>query len=293
MPTSKPPKKLVALMSKPTKPELSRIVPEVVDWLKTRGYEIITDRETLNYCKGLNLEAVAREQIASYPVRFVVLLGGDGTLLSAARLLALSGIPVLGVNLGSLGFLTEVTRKEIYTALEAADQGKAEIEERSMLECTVKRGGEILGTYEALNEIVVGKNTLSRLNTYELSIDTAFVSSYKADGLIISTPTGSTAYSLAAGGPILTPSVDAFVITPVAPHSLTHRPLVVRDNVAIQVVVKIAKEGAFLSFDGQMGMAVLEGDHIHCKKLAHTFKLLRFHSTFFDGLHSKLKWGQR
>ena len=199
MPTSKSKTKLVALMSKPTKPELSRIVPEVVEWLTAHGYQIIADRETSNYCKGL--ETVAREEIASHRVRFVVLLGGDGTLLSAARVLARSGIPVLGVNLGSLGFLTEVTRKEIYTALEAADQGKAEIEERSMLDCQIERAGNVIGSYEALNEVVVGKNTLSRLNSYELSIDGAFVSSYKADGLIISTPTGSTATSAAAGPP--------------------------------------------------------------------------------------------
>jgi NAD+ kinase len=285
------PKKLVAIMSKPTKPELARIVPEVVDWLKAHGYQIITDRETSNYCKGL--ESVPREDIAKHPVRFVVLLGGDGTLLSAARVLARTDIPVIGVNLGSLGFLTEVTVKELYSALEAADQGKASIEERSMLDCQVERAGNVLASYDALNEIVVGKNTLSRLNSFEVSIDGVFVSSYKADGLIISTPTGSTAYSLAAGGPILTPSVEAFVITPVAPHSLTHRPLVVRDNVEIIIVVKAAKEGAFVSCDGQLGKAILENDTIRCRKLAHKFKLLRFKNTFFDGLHSKLKWGQR
>ena len=289
MPT--PPSKLVALMSKPTKPELTRIVPEVVDWLQDRGYKVITDRETSNYCKGL--ESVPREEIANYPVKFVVLLGGDGTLLSAARVLARSDIPVLGINLGSLGFLTEVTVKDLYLALEAADQGKAGIEERSMLACQIERDGTVLVAYDALNEIVVGKNTLSRLNSFEVTIDGVFVSSYKADGLIVSTPTGSTAYSLAAGGPILTPSVEAFVITPVSPHSLTHRPLVVRDNAEIVIVVKAAKEGAFVSFDGQLGKAILEGDTIRCRKLAHTFKLLRFKSTFFDGLHSKLKWGQR
>ncbi len=283
--------KLVAIMSKPTKPELARIVPEVVDWLKARGYQIITDRETSNYCKGL--ESVAREEIGKHPVRFVVLLGGDGTLLSAARVLARTDIPVIGVNLGSLGFLTEVTVKELYAALEAADQGKASIEERSMLDCQIERDGKVLVSYDALNEIVVGKNTLSRLNSFEVSIDGVFVSSYKADGLIISTPTGSTAYSLAAGGPILTPAVEAFVITPVSPHSLTHRPLVVRDSVEIVIVVKIAKEGAFVSFDGQLGQAILEGDTIRCRKLAHKFKLLRFKNTFWDGLHSKLKWGQR
>jgi NAD+ kinase len=291
MKTPKAPVKLVALMSKPSKPELSRIVPEVVEWLKAHGYQVIADRETSNYSKGL--ESVARDKIASYPLRFVVLLGGDGTLLSAARVLARSDIPVLGVNLGSLGFLTEVTVKELYLALDAADRGKATIEERSMLDCQVEREGNVLASYEALNEIVVGKNTLSRLNSFEVSIDGVFVSNYKADGLIISTPTGSTAYSLAAGGPILTPSVEAFVITPVAPHSLTHRPLVVRDNVEMVIVARVAKEGAFVSFDGQLGTAILEGDTIHCRKLAHKFKLLRFQSTFWDGLHSKLKWGQR
>jgi NAD+ kinase len=290
MPTAKS-KKIVALMSKPTKPELARIVPEVVDWLQARGYEVITDRETSNYCRGL--DAMAREEIAKYPVRFVVLLGGDGTLLSAARVLARSDIPVIGVNLGSLGFLTEVTVKELFSAMETADQGKASIEERSMLDCQIERDGVVVVSYDALNEIVVGKNTLSRLNSFEVTIDGVFVSNYKADGLIVSTPTGSTAYSLAAGGPILTPEVEAFVLTPVSPHSLTHRPLVVRDSVEIVIVVKAAKEGAFVSFDGQLGKSILEGDVIRCRKLAHKFKLLRFKSTFFDGLHSKLKWGQR
>jgi NAD+ kinase len=278
-------------MSKPTKSELAKIVPEVVDWLQGRGYEVITDRESSNYCNGL--ESMAREEIAKRPVRFVVLLGGDGTLLSAARVLARSDIPVIGVNLGSLGFLTEVTVKDLFSALETADQGKASIEERAMLDCQIERDGATVVSYDALNEIVVGKNTLSRLNSFEVNVDGVFVSNYKADGLIISTPTGSTAYSLAAGGPILTPAVEAFVITPVSPHSLTHRPLVVRDTVEIVIVVKAAKEGAFVSFDGQLGKSILEGDVIRCRKLAHKFKLLRFKSTFFDGLHSKLKWGQR
>jgi NAD+ kinase len=278
-------------MSKPTKSELAKIVPEVVNWLQARGYEVITDRESSNYCKGL--ESMAREEIAKHPVRFVVLLGGDGTLLSAARVLARSDIPVIGVNLGSLGFLTEVTVKDLFSALETTDKGKASIEERAMLDCQIERDGATVVSYDALNEIVVGKNTLSRLNSFEVNVDGVFVSNYKADGLIISTPTGSTAYSLAAGGPILTPAVEAFVITPVSPHSLTHRPLVVRDTVEIVIVVKAAKEGAFVSFDGQLGKSILEGDVIRCRKLAHKFKLLRFKNTFFDGLHSKLKWGQR
>jgi NAD+ kinase len=278
-------------MSKPTKSELAKIVPEVVDWLQARGYEVITDRESSNYCKGL--ESMPREEIAKHSVRFVVLLGGDGTLLSAARVLARSDIPVIGVNLGSLGFLTEVTVKDLFSALDTADKGKASIEERAMLDCQIERDGTTVVSYDALNEIVVGKNTLSRLNSFEVNVDGVFVSNYKADGLIISTPTGSTAYSLAAGGPILTPAVEAFVITPVSPHSLTHRPLVVRDTVEIVIVVKAAKEGAFVSFDGQLGQSILEGDIIRCRKLAHKFKLLRFKNTFFDGLHSKLKWGQR
>jgi NAD+ kinase len=167
------------------------------------------------------------------------------------------------------------------------------VDSRSMLGGSLIRGGETLATHAALNEVVVSKGAIARLNHFELFVNTEFVSSYRADALIIATPTGSTAYSLGAGGPILNPDVDAFVVTPVSPHGLTHRPVVVRDTVEIEIHVKAGKEQAYLSFDGQVGMAVRDGDIVRCVKAEHRAKLLRFQKTFFEVLATKLKWGER
>ncbi len=221
------------------------------------------------------------------------MLGGDGTLLSAARAVAKAGTLILGVNLGTLGFLTELPLADLYPALEAVAKGKYVVESRSMLRCAVVRDGNVIATHHALNDVVVSKSAIARLNYFELFVDTEFVSSYKADGLIIATPTGSTAYSLGAGGPILKPDVDAFVITPVSPHGLTHRPVVVRDSVEIDIHVKTGQEEAYLSLDGQVGMPVQDGDIARCVKAEHPARLLRFEKTFFEVLRTKLKWGER
>jgi NAD+ kinase len=226
-------------------------------------------------------------------LRLVVVLGGDGTLLSAARAVAAAGIPILGVNLGSLGFLTEVPLDQLYPTLEGVERSCCTVENRSMLHCEVFRGSTNTGRYDALNDVVIGKGTIARLNHCDVHIDGAFVSSYQADSLIVSSPTGSTAYSLAAGGPILMPSVEAFVVTPVSPHSLTHRPLVVRDSSEIEIVAKTGEDEAYLSIDGQVGMPLFNGDRVVCRKSAHQVKLLRIKGTFFDVLRTKLKWGQR
>ena len=231
--------------------------------------------------------------MASRPLNFVVVLGGDGTLLSAARSMAKVGIPVLGVNLGSLGFLTEVPLEELYPTLQGIEEGCCNVETRSMVHCEVLRKDSLVASYDALNDIVVGKGTISRLNHCDVYIDGAFVSVYKADSLIVSTPTGSTAYCLAAGGPILMPSVGAFVVTPVAAHSLTHRPLVVPDTSKIEIVVNTGIDEAYLSVDGQVGMPMYDGDRVACRKSEHQVKLLRIQGTFFDVLRAKLKWGQR
>lgn len=283
--------KSAAIMSKPAKPELAKVVPSLLDWLRRHKYQVVVDRETSAYAKGI--ESVARSHISSRPLDFVVVLGGDGTLLAAARAVAKAGIPVLGVNLGSLGFLTEVPLAELYTTLEAIEAKQCSVESRSMVHCQLIRAGTCAATYDALNDVVINKSAIARLNNFELFIEQTFVSVYKADGLIVSTPTGSTAYSLAAGGPILMPSVDAFVVTPVSPHSLTHRALVVRDSAEIEIVVKTGEEEAYLSVDGQVGMPVHDGDRIRCRKSEHKVKLLRIRKTFFDILRTKLKWGQR
>ena len=283
--------KSAAIFSKPAKPELAQIVPELLRWFEQHGYRVVVDQETTAYATGP--EVVERVGVAARNPKFVVVLGGDGTLLAAARAVAKAGIPVLGVNLGSLGFLTEVPLGDLYPTLEAVDQNQCGTEPRSMLSCQLLREGKCVAQYHALNDVVVNKSAMARLADFDLYIDGEFVSNYKADGLIVATPTGSTAYSLGAGGPILMPSVEGFVITPVSPHALTHRPLVVRDSVEISIVVKAAEEHAFLSVDGQVGMPLMDGDHVTCRKSQHQVQLLRMKKTFFDVLRTKLKWGQR
>jgi NAD+ kinase len=282
--------KSAGIISKPGKAELAGIVPVLLAWFREHQYQIVVDRETAPHAPGL--EVLPREQMASRDLNFVIVLGGDGTLLSAARAVAKAGIPVLGVNLGSLGFLTEVPLEDLYPTLESIEQSCCNVEARSMVHCEVIRKDACVGTYDGLNDVVVGKGNIARLNHCDVSIDGVFVSSYQADSLIVSTATGSTAYSLAAGGPILMPSVDAFVVTPVSEHSLTHRPLVVRDTSKIEIIVKTEDE-AYLSIDGQIGMPVFDGDRVCCRKSQYQVKLLHTQGTFFDVLRTKLKWGQR
>src|SRR5579863_3277180 len=212
--------KTAAIISRPNRPEVAQILPPLFRWLREHGYRIVIDHETANYAVGQ--EVVQRAELASRDLDLAVVLGGDGTLLSAARVTASIDVPLLGVNLGSLGFLTEVPLDALYPMLEAIVQGRAAVEHRSLMHCQLLRGEEVRGSYQVFNDAVVNKTALARLNTYDLYIDKVFVSSYRADGMIVATPTGSTAYSLSAGGPVLMPTVDAFVITPVAPHSLTH-----------------------------------------------------------------------
>jgi len=285
------PGKSVAIVSKPGKPELVPIVPELVKWFRTHGYKIVADPETAAYVTGV--EIVDRKQLASIPLNFVLVLGGDGTLLAAARAVAKAGVPVLGINLGSLGFLTEIPVEELYSTLDAIDKETCGTEQRGMVRCEVYRADACVARYDALNDVVVGKSTIARLNHCDVYVDKMFVSAYKADSLIVSSPTGSTAYSLAAGGPILMPSVEAFVITPVSAHSLSHRPLVVRDTSEIEIVVKTGDEEAYLSIDGQVGMPIYDGDRLVCRKSENQVKLLRTRKTFFDVLRAKLKWGIR
>jgi len=283
--------KFTAIISKPGKQELAGIVPALLAWFAQHAYQVAVDPETAPYAAGVKV--LQREEMASLPLDFVVVLGGDGTLLAAARAVAKAGVPVVGVNLGSLGFLTEVPLEELYPTLQAIDEGRYNVETRAMVHCNVLRQGNSLIEYDALNDVVVGKGTIARLNHCEVSIDGLFVSSYQADSLIVSTPTGSTAYSLAAGGPVLMPSVDAFVITPVSAHSLTHRSLVVRDTAEIEIRLETGNDQAYLSIDGQIGMPMEDGDRVRCRKSQYQVKLVRVKGTFFDVLRAKLKWGQR
>ena len=285
------PKKIVGIVSKPNKPEVAEIMAGLMQWLRTHNYDFIVDPETAPHAAGAS--QVSRIEMAARKLEFVIVLGGDGTLLSAARAVAKAGIPILGINLGVLGFLTEVPLEELYPTLDSIENGSCTVHQRSMVHCEVSRSGSVIATYDALNDVVVGKGTIARLNHCDVYIDKIFVSRYQADSLIVSSPTGSTAYSLAAGGPILMPDVAAFVITPVSAHSLTHRPLVVRDTSEVEIVVMTGDEEAYLSIDGQAGMPMLDGDRVFCRKSQHQVKLLHTKGTFFDVLRGKLKWGQR
>jgi NAD+ kinase len=290
-PHSSPSKKVAAIISRPSRPEVARTVPELLAWLEARSYQVIVDPETAKYSNGQ--EEVLRSQMASRPLDLVVVLGGDGTLLSAVRATAAADAPLLGVNLGSLGFLTDVPLSSLFPMLDAIAQGRAPVEQRSLMQCDLLRGEEILGSYKAFNDAVVNKTVLARLNNYDLFIDKVFVSSYRADGMIVATPTGSTAYSLSAGGPVVMPTVNAFVITPVAPHSLTHRPLVVPDSAVVEILLRSDEEVAYLSMDGQPGVDLRDGDRVRCRRSEHKVSLFRTEADFFHVLRTKLKWGER
>lgn len=283
--------KSAAIISKPSKPELAGILPELLSWFRQRGYQLYLDEETARYTNGEPV--LSRKEIGKKRPDFALVLGGDGTLLSAARAVAHEGVPIVAVNLGSLGFLTEIPLNELYITLEAVEQGQCPAELRSVLDCQLVRDGQCISRHFALNDVVVNKSAISRLVEFDLYIDGNFVFQYKADGVIIATPTGSTAYSLAAGGPVLMPSVDAFVVTPVCPHSLTHRPLVVTEKSQIELRIETGEEQAFLSIDGQVGVPVQQGDRVLCQRATHKVKLLRLRRTFFEILRDKLKWGQR
>lgn len=283
--------KVAAIISRAARPEVPQILPGLLKWLAEHGYAVVIDEETGKYVAGP--EVVPRSRIATRPLALVIVLGGDGTLLAAARATAAIDVPLLGVNLGSLGFLTEVPLSSLYSMLDAIAQGRAVVEQRAMMQCDLVRGEKVLASHMVFNDAVVSKTVLARLNYYELSIDRVFVSSYRADGMIVATPTGSTAYSLSAGGPILVPTVNAFVVTPVAPHSFSHRPLVVPDSVEVEILVRGENELAYLSVDGQPALDLREGDRVRCRRSEHRVSLFRTGADFFQVLRSKLKWGDQ
>lgn len=284
--------KKASIIAKPGKPELGHLAHEVTGWLRSHGYSVIVDEVTWEFCRECQM--VDRGRVAQEHPDFVVVLGGDGTLLSVARCVAPAGIPILGVNLGSLGFLTEIKEEDIAQALADIDAGHYELTTRSMIRCQVLRGGRCVAEYDALNDIVTNQQAVARITEFEVLVNGTFVANYKADGMIVSTPTGSTAYSLAAGGPILAPDVPGFVITPVASHALTNRPLVVQDTAVIQIRVTVTREQAYLSVDGQQGLPLETGDIVECRKSDFHVKLFKFpQRTFFQVLRAKLKWGER
>jgi NAD+ kinase len=222
----------------------------------------------------------------------VLVLGGDGTMLNAARLVEERAVPILGVNMGGLGFLTEVTLDRLYPTLEKIFAQEFVLEERLMLRAQIHRHGEHVAHATVLNDVVVSKGTLARMIEIQISIDERFVTTLRGDGLIVSTPTGSTAYSLSAGGPIIHPAIQALILTPICPHTLTHRPLLVPSGVSLEVTLTSQDEGAIATFDGQVGVAMTQGDTVTISMSTHRTHLIRFPDrTYYDVLRRKLKWG--
>jgi NAD+ kinase len=266
-------------------------------WLAARGHAAVFETATAALMSPSAGRTVADKGALVALVDLVVVLGGDGTLLSVANCVGAAGVdvPILGVNFGSLGFLTEATLPELYPSLEAALSGQARIEERLMLCATTIRAGAALPEHLALNDVVITKAPRARMTDLSVSVGDEFVTRVKADGLIVATPTGSTAYNLAAGGPIVQPVVDAIVLTPIAPHMLTNRPIVIPASSVVRVQPMIAeRDELYVTFDGQAGYQLEAGDEVRIRCADRRVRLLRPSSrSYFEVLRQKLKWNER
>lgn len=284
--------KRIGIVAKTDRAEAPRVVGEILTWCAARDLVPVLDKETAGLVPD---SGVATSRKADLPgqVDVLIVLGGDGTLLSVARLVGDLGVPILGVNLGGLGFLAALTVDELHTALEPLLREELVIEERMMLSATVTRHGEKLSEYVALNDMVITKSAMSRIIQLEVAVDDQFATGYRADGLIISTPTGSTAYCLSAGGPILFPTMDAVVLTPICSHTLTNRPLVLPASQRIDVTLATDQD-VMLTADGQVGFALKPWDVVEIRRAAPRIRLLRPpQKHFFSVLRTKLKWGER
>ena len=281
----------IGIISRPRRSNLSEVVPPLLAWLEARGIHVAYDQETASSLPQSS-EGRSRDQVAAASDLLLV-LGGDGTLLAAARVAAPRGIPILPINMGSLGFLTSFMLEELYPALDDILSGRLTISERVMLHAELQRGDKILDKQTVLNEVVINKGALARMIELELSIDQQFVCRYRADGLIVASPTGSTAYSLSAGGPIVHPSVESFIITPICPHTLSDRPVVVGDTSVIEVKLSAGTESVFLTLDGQKGIPLQATDRVRVTRAQQLLKLIQTpNKSYFEILRNKLKWGE-
>ena len=285
--------KRIGVVAKTDRADAPGVVERLLAWCAERGLQPVLEKETAGLCSDAQT-VTARKPDLPAQVDLLLVLGGDGTLLSMARLVGDLGVPILGVNLGGLGFLTALTKDELFPALEAFLAGELVIEERVMLAAQVWRQGERLSEYAALNDVVITKSAMSRIIRLEVAVDGDFATGYRADGLILSTPTGSTAYSLATGGPILEPTLSAIVVAPICPHTLTHRPIVVPGNAAIHVTLRSFGDTVILIPDGQPGVRLNNGDKVEARDYGLPVSLIKVPSrSYYEILRDKLKWGER
>lgn len=285
----------VGVVVKPNHKEAWATACELSAWLEKRRINLISkphEAGEKSSAEACGIETVETEKFQS-DVDLIVVLGGDGTMISTARLIGNREVLVLGINYGSLGYLTEFRIEEMFDALEAILEGNYAIDRRVMLEVEHRRDGEILESGRVLNDLVINKAALARIIEIEVELDNLYVNSFRADGLIVSTPTGSTAYNLSAGGPIVYPSMNAVVLTPICPFTLTNRPIVVPDTAAINLHLKNENEGVVITLDGQIGYQMKTGDLVLIRKSPTNFNLVQPpNRNYFDVLRNKLKWGR-
>ncbi len=280
--------KRVAVIAKLDKPEAIKIAKEIVKWLKEKGIEVYLD---VGLGKRLGIsKTCSRERLPSL-ADIIIVLGGDGTMLSAARLIADKKTPILGINLGGLGFLTAITVKEIYPVLKKVIRDDFDTEERMMLSVRIYRKNKKVSEHIALNDAVV-KGIMARLINFDARINKEYVTTYRADGLIVSTPTGSTAYSLSAGGPILYPTIHSIIVAPICPFTLTNRPVVIPDWMSVEILIKPRQQNILLTLDGQFDLPLMGGDVVAVERSETCVYLVKCPGkSYFDILRERLMWG--
>ena len=281
----------IGIIAKSNIEEPLEITKKLSSWLKKKGVEVYVEKELGKKIRHPN--SVDQADIPEL-VDVILVFGGDGTFLGVARLACKHGTPILGINLGGLGFLTEVTVAELYPMMERIISGDYEVEERQMLLTSIRRGKKNIGKYEVLNDVVINKGAVARIIDLAIYIEGSHVTTYRADGIILSTPTGSTAYSLSAGGPIVHPKIPVTIITPICPHTLTNRPLVVSSEMKVEIKAITQEPDTYLTLDGQIGVRLKTGDVVEVKRTDTSVKLIKSpFRDFFTILKTKLMWGER
>ena len=282
--------KTVGIICKHDKREAWESAKELVAWLGERGVAALLDRGAATH---VGLPGTPKDEIPE-KADVAVVLGGDGTLLSVARLVGQKGLPIVGVNLGTLGFLTTVPLEQLYPTMETVLSGQYKVQERIMLLVSIKREGKTIAHHHVLNDFVINKGALARIIDLETYIDGEYLTTFKADGLIVYTPTGSTGYSLSAGGPIVHPTLSCVGITPICPHTLTNRPLILPDSVVFETVIKSETEDVYLTLDGQVGFLLKPNDVIVGKVAENKmYTVMSPREDYYSMLREKLKWGER
>jgi len=290
------PIKRIGIVLKPHQRDALKTICELVTWLHEREIELVggpeIERERIEHETGCAISEVPQDEIAT-TADLMLVLGGDGTMIATARLVGDREVPVLGINYGGLGYLAEFRIEELYSALESILAGNYRLDRRVMLAVEHSRGDDPPNTYRVLNDVVINKSALARIIEIEAYLNSQFVNSFRADGLIVSTPTGSTAYNLSAGGPVIFPSMNAVVITPICPFTLSNRPIVVPDDAEIELLLKTDNEDVSLTLDGQVGFPLKVADRVTIRKSRTTFNLIQpSNRNYFDVLRDKLRWGR-